>query len=100
VGKRVELVREGFRWVARIPVRRRRQAHAAPLSRRVGCSISYDARSSAHQDRWLDRLKDALAIGLILCRDRSPVLAEYALHGVSKPIGVSECRLTPNVRPN
>ena len=40
-----------------------------------------------------DRLRqpgDARSIGLILCREKNRVVAEYALRDVSKPIGVSE----------
>lgn len=44
-----------------------------------------------------DRLRhsdDNQTIGLILCQDRKTVLAEYALRGIEKPIGVSEYELT------
>lgn len=44
-----------------------------------------------------DRLRhetDASSIGLILCQDRNRVVAEYALRGLNKPIGVSEYELT------
>jgi predicted nuclease of restriction endonuclease-like (RecB) superfamily len=37
---------------------------------------------------------DNPSIGLILCRDKKRVMAEYALRGVDKPIGVSEYDLT------
>lgn len=37
---------------------------------------------------------DAPSIGLILCQDRNHIVAEYALRGMSKPIGVSEYELT------
>jgi len=37
---------------------------------------------------------DAPSIGLILCQDRNQIVAEYALRGMSKPIGVSEYELT------
>ncbi len=37
---------------------------------------------------------DAPTIGLILCQDKNKVLAEYALRGLDKPIGVSEYELT------
>jgi predicted nuclease of restriction endonuclease-like (RecB) superfamily len=37
---------------------------------------------------------DNPTIGLILCQDKKRVLAEYALRGMSKPIGVSEYELT------
>lgn len=44
-----------------------------------------------------DRLRhasDAASIGLILCQDRNQIIAEYALRGMNKPIGVSEYQLT------
>jgi YhcG PDDEXK nuclease domain len=44
-----------------------------------------------------DRLRhpaDAPSIGLILCQDRNQIIAEYALRGMDKPIGVSEYELT------
>jgi len=34
------------------------------------------------------------SIGLILCQDKKKILAEYALRGMRKPIGVSEYELT------
>jgi len=44
-----------------------------------------------------DRMRhpqDNPTIGLILCQDKKKVIAEYALRGVKKPIGVSEYELT------
>jgi len=44
-----------------------------------------------------DRLRhasDQPTIGLILCQDKNRLVAEYALRGVTKAIGVSEYRLT------
>jgi predicted nuclease of restriction endonuclease-like (RecB) superfamily len=37
---------------------------------------------------------DGPTIGLILCRERNRVVAEYALRGLDRPIGVAEYRLT------
>jgi hypothetical protein len=34
------------------------------------------------------------SIGLILCKGKNKVVAEYALRGITKPIGVAEYRLT------
>lgn len=45
-------------------------------------------------DDKLRHATDAPSIGLILCQDRNQVVAEYALRGLSKPIGVSEYELT------
>jgi predicted nuclease of restriction endonuclease-like (RecB) superfamily len=44
-----------------------------------------------------DKLKhetDNPTIGLILCQDKNTTVAEYALRGFSKPIGISEYELT------
>jgi len=44
-----------------------------------------------------DQLKhdtDNPTIGLILCRDRKKLIAEYALRGMEKPIGISRYELT------
>lgn len=44
-----------------------------------------------------DKLKaktDSPSIGLILCQDKNQIVAEYALRGVERPIGVSEYELT------
>jgi predicted nuclease of restriction endonuclease-like (RecB) superfamily len=45
-------------------------------------------------DDQLRHEADAPSIGLILCQDRNHIVAEYALRGVSKPIGISEYELT------
>jgi hypothetical protein len=45
-------------------------------------------------DDQLRHATDTPSIGLILCQDRNHIVAEYALRGVSKPIGVSAYELT------
>ena len=50
-------------------------------------------------DDQLRHKSDAPSIGLILCQDRNHIIAEYALRGVSKPIGVSEYELTRSLPP-
>ena len=45
-------------------------------------------------DDQLRHTADAPSIGLILCQDRNHIVAEYALRGVNKPIGISEYELT------
>jgi len=45
-------------------------------------------------DDKLRHSTDAPSIGLILCQDRNHIVAEYALRGATKPIGVSEYELT------
>jgi predicted nuclease of restriction endonuclease-like (RecB) superfamily len=43
---------------------------------------------------------DQPSIGLILCQDRNHIVAEYALRGATKPIGVSEYELTRALPPS
>lgn len=45
-------------------------------------------------DDQLRHEADAPSIGLILCQDRNHIVAEYALRGTDKPIGISEYELT------
>lgn len=45
-------------------------------------------------DDTMRREHDNPTVGLILCQERTQILAEYALRGSSKPIGVSEYELT------
>ena len=44
-------------------------------------------------DDMLRHSDDQPSIGLILCKTRDRVVAEYSLRDVSKPIGVSEYQL-------
>ena len=45
-------------------------------------------------DRQVKTPDDKLSIGLILCRDKNQIVAEYALHGMSQPMSISEFQLT------
>jgi hypothetical protein len=45
-------------------------------------------------DDLLKHETDNPTIGLILCQDKNKVIAEYALRGMNKPIGISEYELT------
>ena len=45
-------------------------------------------------DDYLKQEKDQPTIGLILCQTKNRFVAEYALRGTQKPIGVSEYELT------
>ncbi len=45
-------------------------------------------------DEQLKTSSDSPSIGIILCKDKNKLIAEYALRDVTKPIGVSEYRLT------
>ena len=73
---------EGQRLVAQLP-----WAHNVLLMQKMNfyCSVVDDR---------LRHEADQPTIGLILCQDRKKVVAEYALRGVRKPIGISEYQLT------
>jgi predicted nuclease of restriction endonuclease-like (RecB) superfamily len=45
-------------------------------------------------DDTLRHASDAPTIGLMLCQDKDKVLAEYALRGIDKPIGIASYELT------
>lgn len=45
-------------------------------------------------DDLLKRSDDNPSIGIILCRTKDKVLAEYSLRDINKPIGVSDYKLT------
>jgi predicted nuclease of restriction endonuclease-like (RecB) superfamily len=45
-------------------------------------------------DDTLRHPQDAATIGLMLCQDKDNVLAEYALRGIDKPIGIASYELT------
>jgi hypothetical protein len=51
-------------------------------------------------DDQLLHVADAPSIGLILRQDRNPIVAEYSLRGVDKPIGISEYEMTRALPPN
>ena len=51
-------------------------------------------------DRQVKDESDAPTIGLLLCKSKDKVVAEYALHNVNKPIGVSEYELTKAIPEN
>lgn len=48
-------------------------------------------------DDLVKHSSDNPTIGLILCKSKNNVLAEYALRDMTKPIGLSEYRLTKNL---
>lgn len=75
---------------------------------RLRCFVVIDLKKGAFKPEYAgkmnfycsvvdDRMRHATdnpTIGLVLCQDRNKVVAEYALRGVRKPIGVSEYQLT------
>ncbi|HQU46222.1 MAG TPA: PDDEXK nuclease domain-containing protein [Pirellulales bacterium] len=55
--------------------------------------LSNHAASRLHQS-VTNNPTDSPTIGLILCQGRNRVVAEYALRGMTQPIGISEYELT------
>lgn len=51
-------------------------------------------------DRQMKHKDDNPSIGILLCRSRDKVLAEYALQDINKPIGISEYELTKAIPEN
>jgi predicted nuclease of restriction endonuclease-like (RecB) superfamily len=75
---------------------------------RLRCFVVIDLKKGAFKAEYAGKMNfylnvvddkfrhetDAPSIGLILCQDRNRVVAEYALRGMNKPIGISEYELT------
>lgn len=51
-------------------------------------------------DDLMKHKDDNPSIGLLLCKSRNKVVAEYALKDIQKPIGVSEYQLTRAIPEN
>jgi predicted nuclease of restriction endonuclease-like (RecB) superfamily len=51
-------------------------------------------------DATLKHESDEPSIGLILCKDKNRMVAEYALKDISKPVGISEYRLLESIPEN
>ncbi len=51
-------------------------------------------------DEQLCDKNDNKTVGLLLCKKKNKVVAEYALRGINKPIGVSEYQLTKAIPDN
>ena len=45
-------------------------------------------------DDLLKTSQDNPSVGLLLCRNKNNIIAEYALRDMTKPIGVSEYKIT------
>lgn len=48
-------------------------------------------------DDLLKKREDNPSIGLLLCKSKNNIVAEYALKDMSKPIGISEYKITNNL---
>jgi len=45
-------------------------------------------------DNILKHENDQPTIGILICKEKNKIVAEYALHGISNPIGIAEYQLT------
>ena len=74
---------------------------------RLRCFIAIELKSGRFKPEYvgklnfylsaLDRLKhknDNSSIGLLLCKEKNKIIAEYSLKDISKPIGVSQYKLS------
>jgi hypothetical protein len=59
-----------------------------------GHNIALISKCQTQQDAQLKSEHDQPTIGLLLCRTKDKLIAEYALKGIQTPIGVSEYQLT------
>jgi predicted nuclease of restriction endonuclease-like (RecB) superfamily len=48
-------------------------------------------------DDTLKHVADQSSIGILICKEKNKVVAEYALRGINKPIGISEYELTEKI---
>jgi predicted nuclease of restriction endonuclease-like (RecB) superfamily len=78
---------------------------------RLKCYVAVDLKVGAFKPEYAgkmnfylsaldDRLRgegDGESIGLVLCKERNRVVAEYAVRGIAKPIGIAEYRLTDDL---
>jgi hypothetical protein len=51
-------------------------------------------------DDTLKHETDKPTIGILICKEKNKVVAEYALKGIEKPIGISEYQLTKAIPSN
>jgi predicted nuclease of restriction endonuclease-like (RecB) superfamily len=51
-------------------------------------------------DDQLKHPSDASSIGILICKERNKVVAEYALRNLHKPIGITEYQLTQSIPEN
>ena len=75
---------------------------------KLRCFIVIELKTGAFQPEYAGKLNfylnvvddllkhpsDEPSIGILICKERNKVVAEYALRGINRPIGVSEYQLT------
>ncbi|HWB12773.1 MAG TPA: PDDEXK nuclease domain-containing protein [Pirellulales bacterium] len=74
---------------------------------KLRCFIVIDLKKGEFKPEYAGVVDDKLrhgsdqpSLGLILCQDRNHIVAEYALRGADKPIGISEYELTRALPPS
>lgn len=70
-------------------------------------AVEFEPEHTGKMNFYLSVIDDVLkhptdnpSIGIILCKTKDQILAEYALRDVTKPIGLAEYRLTENLPQN
>jgi hypothetical protein len=74
-------------------------------------TIEFKAEFAGKMNLYLSAVDDTIrtdtdnpTIGLLLCQSKSKIVAEYALRGMSQPIGIAEYELSKavpdNLKPN
>ncbi|SFW27401.1 PDDEXK nuclease domain-containing protein [Chitinophaga sancti] len=51
-------------------------------------------------DDKLRHTSDHVTIGILICKERNKIIAEYALRGINNPIGIAEYELTQSIPDN
>jgi len=51
-------------------------------------------------DSQIKKVEDNPTIGILLCKKKDKIEAEYALRNINKPMGISEYRLTDAIPEN
>ena len=67
-------------------------------------SVKFRAEYAGKMNLYLSAVDDLMksenenqAIGLLLCKSKSEVIAEYALRGTTQPIGVAEYEIVKSI---
>ena len=82
------------RAISRANVKPIRKRHVSSTPPRWDPALARCGRIRA-VDRQLRHPQDEPSIGLILCTGRNRAVAEYALHDLTRPLGVATYRLLP-----
>jgi len=77
------------------------------ISVRLIKSVKFRAEYAGKMNLYLSAVDDLIktesenpTIGLLLCKSKSEVIAEYALRGTTQPIGVAEYEISKSINTN